>query len=335
MKVLLYGIGIRYEVYFCSTRFWWNYLEQRDTEVVAALDKKIKKPEGELLKEGIRVYHPSNLPAWLDYENILVLSKKYYLEIKKELISQGLGPDSILLWDDFAADGIAKVLHQEMFFGKAGLEIGGPSDIFSEIYNVCQSCDGANFATHTVWNDNSMPDYMFAGKRLGNMIIADATDLHTIADKSYDFLLSSNNLEHIANPLKALREFRRVIKSSGIICVLVPQKEFSFDHNRKFTSFAHILEDDRAGMEETDLTHLTEITQKHDYAMDVQCGGKEQFLLRAKKNYENRCLHHHVFCPEVLRQMFEYLDIEVFDQFELNGNYGILGSVAEVAIDRA
>lgn len=247
--------------------------------------------------------------------------------IKRLLRKVGFISDVIAEIPHSDVDVITGIPHQEMFSGKVGFEVGGPSDIFSGIYNICQRCDGVNFAVHTVWSDNSMPDYMYADKKLGSMIIADATDLHTIADESYDFLISSNNLEHIANPMKALREFRRVVKSSGIICILVPQKELSFDHNREFTRFSHILEDYKAGTEETDLTHLAEISQKHDYAMDVWCGGKEQFLLRAEKNYENRCLHHHVFAPETLRQMFEYLDIEVLDQFEAFGCYGILGSI--------
>lgn len=327
MKVLLYGIGNRYRSCFYGTQFWWNYLAQREVEVVAALDKKIKDPEGKRLKEGIMAYHPSAFPTQLVYDYILVLSKKFYSEIKRELIGQGFDADSILLWDDFAADGVSEIFHQELFSDKAGLEVGGPSDIFSGIYNNCQSCDGVNFAVNTVWSDNSMPNYMYAGKKLGSMIIADATDLQTIADESYDFLLSSNNLEHIANPLKALREFRRVVKPCGVICILVPNKEFMFDHDREFTSFAHIMEDYKAGTEETDLSHLAEISQKHDYAMDTGCGGKENFLLRAKKNYENRCLHHHVFCPEVLQQMFEYIGIKVLDQFQLYDDYGILGSI--------
>lgn len=329
MKIILYGLGLRYEGYFCRTQFWWNFLAQREIEVIAALDKIIKDPKGEMLKEGIRAYHPFDFPAQLDYDNILVLSKKFYTEIKMELVDQGFDASSILLWDNFIIDAIAGIFHYEVFSGKVGLEVGGPSDIFSGIYNVCQSCDGVNFSEHTVWSDNSMPDYIYSSKKLGDIIIADATDLHKIANDSYEFLISSNNLEHIANPLKALREFSRVVKPGGVICILVPNKEYTFDHNREFTSFAHILEDEKAGTEETDLTHLTEIAQKHDYAMDKPCGGKEQFLLRASKNYENRCLHHHVFCPEVLRQMFEYLNIKVLDQFELYSNYGILGSIAE------
>ena len=40
----------------------------------------------------------------------------------------------------------------------------------------------------------------------------------------------------------------------------------------EFTSFSHILEDDKAGTEETDVTHLEEIIQKYDYAMSVGRG---------------------------------------------------------------
>ncbi len=78
----------------------------------------------------------------------------------------------------------------------------------------------------------------------------------SIIDKnSYDFLLSSNNLEHIANPLRALKEFYRILKPGGILLITVPVKEKNFDHNRQYTSFEHILLDYIKNTQEDDLTH--------------------------------------------------------------------------------
>ena len=55
----------------------------------------------------------------------------------------------------------------------------------------------------------------------GDIYFQDATDLNKIDDSKYDFVICSNVLEHIANPLKALNEFKRVLKN-GFIAIIVP-----------------------------------------------------------------------------------------------------------------
>ncbi len=146
-----------------------------------------------------------------------------------------------------------------------------------------------------------------------------------IEDSCYDFVMSSNNLEHIANPIKALKEFVRVLKSGGTIVILVPDKRFTFDHRREYTSFEHMLSDYENNTQETDLTHLPEILELHDLAMDPPAGDIENFRSRSEHNYENRCHHQHVFCEESLRKIFAYLGLEVLDFREAFHNYVILG----------
>lgn len=138
-------------------------------------------------------------------------------------------------------------------------------------------------------------------------------------------MLSSNNLEHIANPIKALKEFVRAAKSGGIIVVLVPDKRYTFDHKRDYTSFEHMLQDYEQDTPETDLTHLPEILELHDLSMDPPAGDFEHFKLRSEHNYENRCLHHHVFCEESLRKIFAYLGLEVIDLRASFNNYILIG----------
>ena len=92
----------------------------------------------------------------------------------------------------------------------------------------------------------------------------DATDLNKIPDLSYEFILSSNCLEHVANPIKALKEWVRVLKGDSLILLVLPSKEYTFDHNRPITKFKHLIEDYNNDTKESDLTHLDEILKSHD-----------------------------------------------------------------------
>ena len=160
---------------------------------------------------------------------------------------------------------------------------------------------------------------------LGGIYIADAVDMACIESERYDFVMSSNNLEHLANPIKALKEFVRSAKTGGSIVILVPDKRYTFDHKRANTTFEHMLGDYENNTPETDLTHLPEILELHDLAMDPPAGDLESLRRRSEHNYENRCLHHHVFCEDTLREIFGYLGLEVLDFREAFQNYIIIG----------
>ena len=100
----------------------------------------------------------------------------------------------------------------ELLSGKRGLEVGGPSAIFKPwgailLYPVVAGLDGCNFAGQTVWEGTirSGVSYEFLAGRKGFQFILEATNLAGIPAGAYDFVLSSHCLEHVANPLRALR----------------------------------------------------------------------------------------------------------------------------------
>lgn len=201
--------------------------------------------------------------------------------------------------------------------------------IFAPIYSKCSSCDGVNYSADTVWwKKDSSDKYVYSGRVLGDMYISDAVDMSCLDNCTYELVMSSNNLEHIANPIKALKEFMRVLKHGGIVIILVPVKAYTFDHRREYTSFEHMLQDYENDTPETDLTHLPEIIELHDYELDPPCGGPENFRKRSEHNYENICLHHHVFNEDSLKKMFAYLELDVIDFTECFGNYMIIGRKA-------
>ncbi len=203
--------------------------------------------------------------------------------------------------------------------GKKGLEIGGPSAIFKDngplpIYNVLSSLDGCNFAENTIWEGKIKEGWNYRyldGKEPGYQYICDAVDLAPIKSNSYDVILSSHNIEHLANPFKAIAEWIRVLKDGGLLLLVVPHKDRTFDHKRPITTLEHLVEDFRREIGEGDMTHLKEILELHDFEMTPEIADQNAFKSRSLNNASNRCLHHHVFDTELVLAILNYFDFKV------------------------
>lgn len=221
---------------------------------------------------------------------------------------------------------------RDRFRGKSGLEIGGPSKILSvrgliPVYKVAKSLDNINFSTQTVWTgkfDQAL-GYRVGGKVLGRQYILDAVDLWALKARCYDFVVSSHNLEHVANPLLAIKESLRVLKPGGTLMIIVPRKESNFDHRRQVTTLDHLLKDYDQKIGEDDLSHLPEILALHDSRLSPLTGSKEEFKKRGEDNYNNRCLHQHVFDLGLLRKIFKHLKLTVLDSATTYTDYIIIG----------
>ena len=207
---------------------------------------------------------------------------------------------------------------KQLFVNKFGLEVGGPSGIFRNrgfipLYKIVKGLDGCNFSNTTIWEGNIErgEKYNYYKNKIGFQYISEATDLSLIPNSKYEFLISSNCLEHIANPFKAIEEWIRVLKKDGLILLVLPNKEYCFDHNRSVTKFSHLLLDYQKNTPESDLSHLDEILELHDLKMDKPAGSFEQFKERSLNNFQNRALHQHVFDINLLIEIFNYFNLEV------------------------
>lgn len=207
--------------------------------------------------------------------------------------------------------------HHHLFVDKSGLEIGGPSAVFSSggifpVYPIVGHLDNCNFSNATAWDvgDNHGNSFRFdQGKQDGHQHIGEATSLDALASSSYDFVLSSHMLEHTANPIQALTEWKRLLRDNGTLVLILPNKEYTFDHRRVVTTMDHLIADFNAEMKEDDLTHLPEILALHDFQRDPDAGDKESFKLRGMQNVENRCLHHHVFDSALAIKLVKYIGL--------------------------
>lgn len=145
----------------------------------------------------------------------------------------------------------------------------------------------------------------------GKQYVLEATNLHEIGTESYDFFLSSHMIEHTANPIKAIKEWMRVVKVNGYLILLIPHKDGTFDHNRPITSVGHLIDDYKNDVTEEDLTHMEEILTLHDLRLDPEAGSPEEFLERSRNNFMNRCFHHHVFTSISVLELMDYLKLKI------------------------
>jgi len=192
---------------------------------------------------------------------------------------------------------------------KNGVEIGGPSQYTGGvIYENALTLDNVVFSYDTVWQQHS-DQYLFnRNKKIGKTFFNDAVNITSINDNTYDFCFASHTLEHIANPLKAVKEWIRIVKPEGYVVIIVPEKSACFDHKRKYTNFKTILSQYEKDVGEDDLSSLPEILENHDLNLDKAAGNFEEFTKRSLNNYNNRCLHHYVYNDDLLMEICNYFN---------------------------
>jgi SAM-dependent methyltransferase len=191
--------------------------------------------------------------------------------------------------------------YRRLLHDRRCLEIGGPSDILGfggplPLYSCLAAIDNCNFATETIWSSEAVT--------FSRTFVSEASALQ-IADGSYDCVIASHCLEHIANPIQALQEWKRVLRPHGLLLLILPHRDHTFDWRRPVTTLEHMQRDYELNTPESDLTHLDEILSLHDLSRDPGRCTPEQFRERSLINFKVRALHHHVFVPETAWKIIE------------------------------
>lgn len=211
------------------------------------------------------------------------------------------------------------ILHAAELCGRSGIEVGGPSRVFSArgifpVYPIIASLDNVTYAARTIWEGelSLQREFRFdVNRQPGRQFILDATDLHEIADCTYDVLLSSHVLEHLANPLQGLFEWLRVVKNEGLLVIVLPHLDGTFDHLRPVTSLEHMISDYQQGVTEHDDTHLDEISRLHDVQQDEGVHSREEFERRIGNNHTDRTMHHHTFSTRSTARLLTYAGLQI------------------------
>jgi len=209
--------------------------------------------------------------------------------------------------------------NKKYFEGKNALEIGGPTPLFMNknpipVYNILKGCDNINWSDDNFWSSiENGADYIINNKKYGKQIILDSTDLSKIKKESYDLILSSHALEHLANPLKALFEWYRVLKPNGYILIVVPDRRYTYDRLRPLTKFKHILNDYNSNIGEDDKTHFNEVLDLHDLTNDGTVFSYTEHKRRTLNNFKTRIVHHHTFDNKLLNDLLIHVGFKIID----------------------
>ncbi len=194
------------------------------------------------------------------------------------------------------------------------LEIGGPSRLFRTrgalpVYGAADRVDNVNFSATTAWESRLQEGGAFEfrrGRQPGTQYLREAGTLHGFKDEGYDAVISSHCLEHLADPLGALNEWRRVCRNGGLLLLVLPDPRHTFDHRRPITLLEHLLADRAAERPETDETHFAEVLALHDLSLDPAAGSPEEFRERVHGNTTHRCVHHHVFDGALMEESLRH-----------------------------
>lgn len=60
--------------------------------------------------------------------------------------------------------------------------------------------------------------------------------------EKFDYVFSSHVLEHVPDPIQYLIDISKILSDNGKLCLLLPNKEFTFDHFRENSSFADLFD---------------------------------------------------------------------------------------------
>jgi SAM-dependent methyltransferase len=189
----------------------------------------------------------------------------------------------------------ALIAMAERMRGAVALEPGGPSPLFQQrgalpVYSRLAALDTLDYSERTLWSED-----LRSGAEVRQRLIGEARRLPEVKDDTYDALLASHVLEHLADPLGALKEWQRVVRPGGHVLLVMPHREGTFDHRRPVTSLEHLRTDAQRETGEDDLTHLPEILELHDLDRDPGAPNATVFEQRCRNNPSSRAMHHHVF----------------------------------------
>lgn len=125
-------------------------------------------------------------------------------------------------------------------------------------------------------------------------IIENGELLISIEDNKYDFLIANHMLEHTENVFKTIQNHLRVLKKGGILYYAVPDKRFTFDKNRKLTTYEHLKAEYLYGSENYRYEHFL------DFVTNVQNVKEEKEASKVAKKLSEEGLdtHFHVWTSE-------------------------------------
>lgn len=131
-------------------------------------------------------------------------------------------------------------------------------------------------------------------------ILDDGETLSKVSNETQDFVIANHFLEHCQNPIKAVSNMSRVLKTGGILFIALPDKRYTFDIDRPVTSLEHVIMDYAEGPEKSKRAHFVEWVQKVNKITDTEKAALTTEQLIAT----DYSIHFHVWTQAEMMELF-------------------------------
>jgi hypothetical protein len=136
----------------------------------------------------------------------------------------------------------------EKIKNKHGIEFGGPTELFwnnqfgMPLYDNV-TLDGGNLISDNHFQHKFSEKYEYSNK-VGLQFDVDCAGDVSKINKKYDFVVTSHVIEHIANPIKAIKNWSKLLlNSDGYVLSIIPHYSYCFDRIRPLTTINHLISD--------------------------------------------------------------------------------------------
>lgn len=173
-------------------------------------------------------------------------------------------------------------------------------------------------ADRVLYSDALSPeqlDRLYPGSRHPD-IQSDSESFPGIENQHFDFVVANHVIEHLTDPIRALREWHRILRPKGLLYLAVPDKRYTFDYSRERTTLQHLIEDHGS---ETP-PHLRNECHLRDWAEHVEqlapgSPESDEWISRAKAS--NYSVHNHVWVAQDILDLLRLLGRDYSAPFAL------------------
>lgn len=195
------------------------------------------------------------------FVNILQIRNWHYTPINTK--SKYMGPNEYKFMYDMEERHWWFVSHRYLFLKLIGrLKLHTPS-ILDVGAGTGAKLQALNKLGRTAGIDASMRALVFCKKRGLDNVVQGVAEKLPFEDRQFDILLYSDILEHLENPVEALKEGRRVLKDSGKIIITVPafkllwsQHDEALCHFRRYEKKTLLIDLKEAGLQPNKMSYL-------------------------------------------------------------------------------
>jgi len=142
----------------------------------------------------------------------------------------------------------------------------------------------------------------------------DAGDLSSFGAETFDFFIANDVIEHLANPLRFLEAVHDVMRPGALFFLSAPDRDFTFDVDRKRTSNRHLWHEYRDGVKTVDDAHINDFVRHSEHEPVPSDAAQRAELFTW---HRDRSIHVHVWDQRSFDKFLEFAIARLGLQFSI------------------